>query len=118
VRAILVLPLYSRGQVQRNARYMLDQTRHWRPMINGYTGFVPDSFHARAARLQSFPDAAALQELRSIGISHVVVNRTALVQNLGNPDAEALIVQLRAHPELELVFDEDDLMLFKLKPST
>src|SRR4029453_1267571 len=50
VRAILVLPLYSRGQVQRNARYMLDQTRHWRPMVNGYTSFVPGSFHEGAGR--------------------------------------------------------------------
>ena len=117
VRAILVLPLYTRGQIQRNARHMLDQTRHWRPMINGYTSFVPDSFHERAARLQSFPDAASLQELRSVGVSHVVVNRTALVHDLGRPDADPLIARLRVHPDLELVFDEDDLILFKIRPS-
>ena len=108
VRAIVVLPLYSRGQLQRNARYLLDQTRHWRPMINGYSSFVPNSFHERAARLQAFPDVASVRELRSIGISHVVVERNALVQNLGRPEAEALLARLRVHPDLELVFEEDD----------
>jgi hypothetical protein len=115
VKAIVVLPLYGRGQFQRNSRYLLDQTRHWRPMINGYSSFVPTSFHDRAARLQSFPDAAAIKELRSIGISHVVLHRTPLVQSLGRPAVEALSAQLRAHPDLEFVFDEDDVMVYKVK---
>ena len=115
---MVVLPLYSRGQLQRNARYLLDQTRHWRPMVNGYSSFVPNSFHERAARLQSFPDAASVQELRSIGVSHVAVEPNALVQNLGRGEADALLARLRVHPDLELVFEEDELMLFKLKPGS
>ena len=33
-----------------NARYMINSTRHWRPMLNGYSGSAPGSFyeHARA----------------------------------------------------------------------
>ena len=115
VKAIVVFPLYGRGQFQRNARYLLDQTRHWHPMINGYSSFVPTSFHERAARLQSFPDAASIQELRAIGISHVVLHRTLMVRNMGLPAVEALTAQLRAHPGLEFVFDEDDVMVFKIR---
>jgi hypothetical protein len=116
VRAILELPLYSRGQIQRNARYMLEQTRHWRPMVNGYTSYVPDSFHERAARLQLFPEAATLDELRSIGVSHVAVNRTALVHDLGGPESERFIARLHAHPDLEFAFEAADLLVYRLKP--
>ena len=93
VRAIVVFPLYGGEQFQRNSRYLLDQTRHWRPMLNGYSSFAPNRFFERAARLQSFPDAAAIQELRSIGISHVVVHRKPFVQRFGPPAVEATAIQ-------------------------
>jgi hypothetical protein len=110
VRALVVFPLYGR-QFQHNARYLLDQTRHWRPMVNGYSSFVPTSFHERADRLQSFPDARAIAELRSIGISHVVVHRTPFVAIFGPAAADAL----RPHPDLEFVFDEDDVIVYRLR---
>jgi len=111
VHAIVVYPLYSRGQVQRNARYLLDQTRHWKPMVNGYSSFVPTTFDERAARFQSFPDAAAIQALRDIGISHVVIHRTAMEQYLSRDAINAL----RSHPDLEFVFEEDDVIVYRLR---
>jgi hypothetical protein len=110
VKALVVFPLYGR-QFQHNARYLLDQTKHWRPMINGYSSFVPASFHERAERLQSFPDARAIAELQSIGISHVVVRRTPFVQIFGAAAADAL----RSHGDLEFVFEEDDVIVYRLR---
>ena len=83
VTGIVVFPLYGGVQFNGNARYLLDQTRHWRPMINGYSSFAPESFFQRAARLQSFPAAAAIQELRSIHVSHVVLHRAPLEAAFG-----------------------------------
>ena len=117
IRAMVVLPLYSRGQLQRNARYLLDQTRHWRPMINGYSSFVPNSFHERAARLQSFPDAASdsgapldRHQPRGGGTD----TRSCRTSDAARPTRCSR--GCASTPTLELVFEEDELILFKLKP--
>jgi hypothetical protein len=60
-----------------NARYMLNSTRHWRPMLNGYSGFLPASYVRHWERLRSFPAPEALAALRDIGVTHVVVHHGA-----------------------------------------
>jgi hypothetical protein len=111
VNAVVVFPLYGRGQFHGNARYLLDQTRHWKPMINGYSSFVPTSFHERAAKLQTFPDAASIAELRSIQVTHVVLHRAPLVQAFGNPAIDAL----RTHPDLEFLAEEEGVILYRIR---
>lgn len=68
------------GQVL-NARYMLASTLHWKPMLNGYSGYVPRSYGERLQRLGGFPDAAAVEYLRSAGVTHVVVESRYLSTN-------------------------------------
>jgi hypothetical protein len=111
VTAIVVFPLYGGRQAHYNARYLLDQTRHWKPMINGYSSFVPTSFYERAARLQTFPDASSIAELRAIGVSHVVLHRAPLVQSFG----ELAVDALRTHPDLELIAEEEGVVLYKIR---
>jgi hypothetical protein len=109
VRAIVVFPLYGGGNFNLNADYMLHQTRHWKPMLNAYSSFAPASFHAIAQRLQSFPDQTAIQELRAHGFTHVVLHRAPLEHDYGAAAVEAL----RTHPDLEFVFEEDGVVLYR-----
>ena len=111
VRAIVVFPLYGGGNFNLNAEYMLHQTRHWKPMLNAYSSFAPASFHAMAQRLQSFPDETALEELRAHGFTHVVLHRAPLEHDYGAVAVDAL----RAHPDLELVFEEDGVILYRVR---
>ncbi len=53
---------------------MLYSTRHWRPMLNGYSGFIPPSYRDFAEKLADFPSAHALDTLRAAGVTHVVVH--------------------------------------------
>ena len=53
---------------------MLYSTRHWRPMLNGYSGFIPPSYRDFAEKLADFPSAHALATLRAAGVTHVVVH--------------------------------------------
>jgi hypothetical protein len=57
-----------------NARYMVHSTRHWRPMLNGYSGFAPASFNEHAHALATFPGPMALAALPRIGVTHVFVH--------------------------------------------
>jgi hypothetical protein len=74
-RAVVAeLPLYPAAEVYRNAAYVLASTAHWKPLVNGYSGFTPPGFVRRAELVRHFPDDAAIAELRRIGVTHVVVH--------------------------------------------
>jgi len=111
VTAIVVFPLPGGTRFNQNARYMLHQTRHWRPMVNGYSGWAPESFNQRAALLQAFPSETALADLRSIGVSHAVLHRAALEEARG----KAWLDALRNHPSLEFEFEEDGVIVYRIK---
>jgi len=57
-----------------NAEYMLASTRHWRPLLNGYSGIMPASYGRASQALSGFPDARALRAMRALGVTHVVVH--------------------------------------------
>ena len=111
VTGIVVFPLYGGVQFNGNGRYLLDQTRHWRPMVNGYSSFAPESFFQRAQRLQAFPAPETIAELRSIRVSHVVLHRAPLEAAFG---AQALAA-LRAHPDLEFVVEQDGVIIYRIR---
>ncbi len=57
-----------------NARYVLNSTKHWRPLLNGYSGFAPASFHEHVSALAGFPQPAAIAALQATGVTHVFVH--------------------------------------------
>jgi hypothetical protein len=38
-----------------NAPYMVNSTRHWQPLLNGYSGFRPPSYERSYEAMQTFP---------------------------------------------------------------
>ena len=71
---VVELPLAEPRGAFRNAEYMLNSTRHWRPMLNGYSGMRPDSYDAMYAEVAGFPDDRSLFAFRRIGVTHVIVH--------------------------------------------
>ena len=47
---------------------------HWQPIVNGYSGYVPQSYLDRIRQLQHFPDEQAMARLRRDGVRYVVVH--------------------------------------------
>jgi hypothetical protein len=80
-------------------------------MLNAYSSFAPASFYDLADRLQSFPGEVAIQLLRTHGFSHVVLHRAPLEQAFGAAAVDAL----RTHPDLALVFEEDGVILYRVR---
>jgi hypothetical protein len=111
VRGIVVFPLYGGAHFNRNASYLLDQTRHWKPMVNGYSSFAPQTFFDRAARLQAFPAPQTIAELKSIDVSHVLLHRAPLEAAFG----AAAVNGLRAHPDLEFVLEQDGVIIYRIR---
>jgi hypothetical protein len=111
ITAIVVLPIHGGSRFNRNAPYLLHQTRHWRPMVNGYSGWAPERFNQHATSQESFPGEAALADLRSIGVSHAVLHRAALEAGSGRGSID----DLRQHPSLELEFEEDGIVVYRIR---
>jgi hypothetical protein len=103
---LVEFPLFGGPSVSENARYMVHSTRHFRPLVNGYSGFETEAFRQRADRWRRFPEPAVLQEMRELGVTHAVVDTN-----------ELSAVQVRAaaeSPALDLIAEEDARRLYRL----
>jgi len=64
---------------QPQAEAMYRSIFHWRPILNGYSGYWPRGFPERMALARALPDAAALETLRrETGLTQVLVHLAAL----------------------------------------
>jgi hypothetical protein len=55
-------------------RYIYGSTFHWKPLVNGYSGYHPSSYRDRIEALRDFPSAAAVARLRSDRVRYVVIH--------------------------------------------
>ncbi|MEM8960027.1 MAG: hypothetical protein AAGD38_00990 [Acidobacteriota bacterium] len=77
--AVLAFVPFPPGRTARDyvgtAQWMYWQMRHWRPMVNGYSGFFPSDFRALKKRMESFPSSDSLDALAEAGVTHIIVHR-------------------------------------------
>jgi hypothetical protein len=57
-----------------NIPFMYFSLWHWAPMLNGYSGFIPESYATLAPDLLEFPRGNTVAALRRRGVTHVTVN--------------------------------------------
>lgn len=63
---------YRRIDFHRHSVYMLTSTAHWKPLVNGYSDFIPDDFRQMVIPLSSFPTDEAFRILRKRRTRYVV----------------------------------------------
>jgi hypothetical protein len=96
-RVVLVeTPFYPPQAVFENAGYVLASTAHWRPLMNGYSGYTPHAYRQYAASFWFFPAEHAIQEMRRAGATHVMVHPRRF-----HDRAEQVMAQIAASPYLE-----------------
>jgi hypothetical protein len=79
VTALLELPLGT--QTTDSIPYLYYATFHWKPLVNGYSGYLGDEFiELRERCCWPLPDAQALARLRGWGVTHIHVHRRALTR--------------------------------------
>jgi hypothetical protein len=108
---IAELPLWSYRNASANAPYLLNSTRHYRPMLNGYSGIIPPSYQRSAEAVQGFPDDHSIAALHALGVTHVVVHAGDFARGYG---ADAL-GRVHRHPALVLVAEEGDIEIYRLR---
>ncbi|MDH4063388.1 MAG: hypothetical protein OEW19_03235, partial [Acidobacteriota bacterium] len=104
--ALVELPLYAGRDVSENARYMVPATVHFRPLVNGYSGFETASFRERAARWRGFPSDEVIDDMRALGVTQVMLH----VRDLGRDQVESAA----GSPRLALESDDGERRLYRV----
>ena len=105
---VVEVPFYTASAGFQQARYMLNSTRHWRPMLNGYSGYRPASYYETADALAGFPSDASIDWLRRRGVAHLFVQ-------LGAYD-DGVPVRLASTPGVYEVAADRGIALYRLDP--
>ncbi len=64
--AVAEFPFYERRiDFHLHTVYMVNSTRHWQPLINGYSDYIPPDFRTLAVTLASFPSPRELRSLEA-----------------------------------------------------
>jgi hypothetical protein len=104
-------PFYPRGAVFLNGPYVLNSTAHWKPLMNGYSGYTPETYQKYAEAFWYFPQAWAIQAMKDAGVTHVVVHPAAFRR-----DHQEVVPILDARSDFELLgIGADDIRLYRLK---
>ena len=111
--AVAELPFPIPTQWFLNTPYMVNSTGHFRPLLNGYSGFRPPSYDQSYAMVQAFPDVSSLIALHDRGVTHIVVHKKAFIVSYGQERWDAIAT---VH-SLEIVAADDDIFIYLLKPS-
>ena len=90
---------------------MLNSTAHWRPLMNGYSGYTPDTYQKYADAFWYFPQENAIQAMKDAGVTHVVVHAAAF-----HKDHQAVVPVIEQRSDFELLgIGPDDIRLYRLK---
>jgi len=104
-------PFFPRWAIFQNGPYVLASTAHWRPLMNGYSGYTPDTYQGYADKFWYFPEDWAIQAMKDAGVTHVVVHPGAF-----HKDHQAVVPVLAKRPDFELMaIGKDDIRLYRLK---
>jgi len=74
VTAYIELPLPPGDLLYRETLPMYFQSEHWKPIGNGFSAAIPNSFRKIEALCRPLPDTQGLEALRADGFTHLVVH--------------------------------------------
>jgi hypothetical protein len=94
-------PFWHPDVVYGNAEYVLNASDRHAPIMNGYSGFTPDSYRRRAQWFWFFPEQWAIDAMRKEGATHVMVH----LEQFG-PEAEMVKAGLIKQHGLELIAED------------
>ena len=108
---VVEVPFYPPQAVFENAEYVLNSTAHWRPLMNGYSGYTPATYRRFAEVFWYFPDPAAIDAIRAAGATHLVVHPDRF-----GADGQQTLQLALADPRLErIAVGRNNITLFRIR---
>ena len=103
---VLELPMPVRNEERwKETAYLYYSIFHWKPLINGYSGYFPPYYQSLCETMQGFPDSSSLAELHRFGVKYVIWHSGEYGLSL----KRVVIEQLATRPSLSLIarFEDD-----------
>src|SRR5207247_2283220 len=112
VGPVIEFPFYSSGrELFGHARYMLNSTAHWMPLINGYSDYIPPDFLEAARTLKFFPSRESFKLLAEKRPRYAVFHM-GLYGDEDRAGAAARITEFAAY--LTPLYTDDDTRLYEI----
>jgi hypothetical protein len=94
---VIELPLPRLSQLPGwDAYYSLWSIQHWKPLVNGYSGYYPPDYVQTMVRMERFPDEGSMARLRAHGVRYLVVHKAFF-----EPEQYTrLLLRMASQPEL------------------
>jgi hypothetical protein len=74
--AVAEFPFYERrSDFHIHTIYMVNSTRHWHPLLNGYSDYIPPDFRELAVVLASFPSRESFEAMKQRRTRYIVIHR-------------------------------------------
>ncbi|BCS32700.1 hypothetical protein TBR22_A19220 [Luteitalea sp. TBR-22] len=100
------LPFPEPARVAVNAAAVQASTAHWKPLLNGYSGYTPRSYVDHYLAFQGFPGTDSIDALRRAGVTHIVVH-------VGQaPDAVAALQKM---PAVTLLASDTERRIYRIR---
>jgi hypothetical protein len=105
-------PFYDlRPDFPEHTIYMVNSTRHWQPLLNGYSDYIPPDFRKLAVRLGSFPSRDSFEAMKERGTRYIVIHRD-LYGSQRYAQVEARLQEFR--PYLRPLASDDRVEIFEI----
>lgn len=98
-------------EARHESTSMLYSTYHWMNIVNGYSGYIPQTRLKINFEMQSFPTKRSIELLKSIGVEWIVWHRDYAMKFGADSRGKALF----ANENLELIEDYGNEVLFRIK---
>jgi hypothetical protein len=110
VQGLLILPVFGD---HREAESMILATSHWKPIANGYSGFLPVSYRRLQRMFSPLPQVEQIPELRRLGLTHLQV-RWDRISSRQRRATYHWLVEGERTGRLRLLLEEDQVLLYKI----
>jgi hypothetical protein len=97
------------GSIVREAWYAAFSTKHWRPILNGYSGFLPPTHEEMVEKVQDFPSDDSIRFLRGRRVAFVIIHLDAIPDTPWSDLADGI-----RDPSLKLVMDDGQARLYRI----
>lgn len=95
---LVEVPFYPGEAAFENGEYVLNATRNWQDVMNGYSGVTPMTYRRHAESFWFFPEGWAIDAIRAAGATHVMVH----LERIG-AEAQAVASEIGSRQDLRLV---------------
>lgn len=95
----------------KETKYMYYSLFHWRPIVNGYSGFSPPAYTAIMKEMQNFPSRRSVELLQGLSVRQVLIHSRQLPPLAWSEQKAALA----STPGIELEREMEGDYLYRLK---